>query len=338
MNAALSSYKLGIQPTRIAVIPVALLLFILPAQSAFSAVDDIHVHQVPQSVLPNFTVNDVLLDFTGNLRGQQLILELTAGSIYQSASNPGVGRPSDALIDLFPEAEYDTYVTIGRRSDPPGGLQPILIVGGAVDLQPGSSLKFDTEGLNVAWAPGTGIDISEGQDFQTARITLSNDARGILSYFGSTGAGTGDPLIQQFDVCAGAIGISDCGSPPVVDDKSVEYTAMFPSTLVSENLSFSGASPFFEEWSLESFDSPNGKPAMVDLDTGLFTWDGYGSPEGVYQAVIRFTTDIGSDSGTLSIIWHVPEPASWMLTVWTAVAAVGCSRRRTHYFARAIVR
>jgi hypothetical protein len=299
----------GRQRKRLANLLAALLLLTL-SHPSLAAVNNIQIHQIPQSVLPDFTVNDILLDFTGNLRSQQLILELTAGSIYQSGSNPGVGRPSDALIDIFPEAEFDTYVTIGGRSDTPVGTQPVLIVGGAVNLQPGSALKFDTEGLNVAWAPGTGIDISEGQDFQTARITLSNDARGLLSYFGSTGAGTGNPLIQQFDVCAGAIGISDCGSPPVVDDKSVEYAAMFPSTLVSENLSFSGASPFFEEWSLESFDSPNGKPAMVDLDTGLFTWDGYGSPEGVYEALIRFTTDIGSDTGTLSITWHVPEPGT----------------------------
>jgi len=301
-----------------------------PLHAAVTSIDAIQVAK-PANLLPGYTTTDIVLDFTGNLRGQQMIVELTQGSIYQDPFGSNT-PPSGAFYDLAPFVEFDTFVAIGgRRHDgnPPLASYPVLVVGGAVDLQPGSALKFDTEGLNIAWAPGTGIDVPSGTDYFTARITLSNDARGRFRYFGSTGAGTGDPLVRDLDISGGSVCFFEgCGGPLVVEDKTVEYTAMFPATIVSETLPYSGAGPFGESWSLESFDAPNGKPAAVDPDTGLFTWDGYGSPEGIYEAVIRFTLDGGeSDTGTLSIVWHVPEPATGLLLMAIALPAIVCRRR-----------
>jgi hypothetical protein len=299
-----------------------------PAAWSQAAVTSINAIQVakPAGILPGFTTTDILLDFTGNLRGQQLILELTQGSIYHTPFGTNTA-PVSAFFPLFPEVEYDTFVTIGGRSSSTS--QPVLVIGGAVDLQPGSGQKFDTEGLNIAWAPGAGVDIPSGNDFITARITLSNDAIGTLNYFGSTGAGSGAPLTKTFTILCGAFGgfHSSCGGPVAVQDKTVEYTAMPPSTLVSEYLDFTGF-PFGATWALESFESPNGKPATVNADTGLFTWDGFGSPAGVYNAVIRFNEDTGAtDTGTLSIVWHIPEPAAATLFAVAGVVMLGLRTR-----------
>jgi len=159
----------------------------------------VHFREVPQFAVAGFKTTDVLINFNGFLRGQQMILNLTQGSIYQDPFGSNTS-PNGAFFPLAPTVEFDTYVTVGgRRSDgpvPPAS-QPVLVVGGAVDLQPGSALKFDTQGLNIAWAPGTGIDVDGGTDYITSRITLSNDAVGTLHYFGSTGGDSGPPWVMQ---------------------------------------------------------------------------------------------------------------------------------------------
>lgn len=117
-------------------------------------------------------------------------------------------------------------------------------------------------------------------------------------------------------------------NPPIVDDKAVEYTSVHPSTIVSETLALSDPDGPPGTWSLDSFTSPNGQPASVDPTTGLFTWLGNGTPEGVYNAVLKYTDGGGlSDTGTLAITWHIPEPSSFALLGLALVGFAGCRRK-----------
>jgi hypothetical protein len=139
---------------------------------------------------------------------------------------------------------------------------------------------------------------------------------------------------------------------PTVGNKTVEYFSASPPTLIQEKLPFTGGvMPYIDfshidtfvnvlasatdstvkvanqlaiipapccgfspSWSLESFTSPNGQPASVDPATGEFTWLADGSPQGAYDAVLKYSlTPSVSLTGTLSIIWHVPEPTSLVL-------------------------
>src|SRR5262245_31903989 len=84
-------------------------------QAAVTSIDAIQVAK-PAGILPGFTTTDIVLDFTGNIRGQQMILTLTQGSIFQQGPFGTNTAPNSALFPMFPELEYDTYVTIGGRS------------------------------------------------------------------------------------------------------------------------------------------------------------------------------------------------------------------------------
>jgi hypothetical protein len=180
-------------------LPQRLLLVLLAAQLAATAqagVTAIKAVQVPQDFVPNVVVNDLFINFTGVLRGQQLAIDLDQGSIYQSSGPNDVPIPFPIPGPVFPkppaqgcQSAFDTCVAIGSHED-------FHVVGGAVDLEPGAPLKFDTEGISIAWAPGTGVDLPNdgGNDLFIARIILTNNAMGTLKYLGTTGAGTGDPL------------------------------------------------------------------------------------------------------------------------------------------------
>src|SRR5687768_15887560 len=66
--------------------------------------------------LAGHTSNDIVIDFSGLLRGQQMILNLTAGSIYQSPANPGVQTPpSNFIVGLVPDAQFDSFVSVGGK-------------------------------------------------------------------------------------------------------------------------------------------------------------------------------------------------------------------------------
>jgi hypothetical protein len=95
-------------------------------------------------------------------------------------------------------------------------------------------------------------------------------------------------------------------------------------TVISEKLP-GGINP--SEWTLESFTGPAGpvSGAMVDFNTGEFTWDSSGAPRGAYAAVIRDSHfEAGTDTGILSFNL-VPEPATAALVF--IAACVGASFR-----------
>ena len=83
--------------------------------------------------------HDITINFDGNLRGQQLYLTLDSGSVYNAPLTSGGSNiaPNSAFFGVFPELEFDTYVTVGGLTS--ADSQSTLEVGGAVDI-PGAPI------------------------------------------------------------------------------------------------------------------------------------------------------------------------------------------------------
>ncbi|TWT43435.1 hypothetical protein [Botrimarina hoheduenensis] len=189
-------------------------LVLASAASASAGVSGVNVEYVtpgPAS-LANFTSNDILIDFdTSALRGQQIFLTLTSGTIYNT---PGTGSntpPNDAFLVIVPELAFDTFVGIGGRST--GSVaSDTLVVGGAVNIPgaPGALTMTDAQTLSVAFAPAPGNNIAPADNFFVSRITLSNDANGTFTYFGTTD-GSADATFE-IPVINGRIGVPEPAS------------------------------------------------------------------------------------------------------------------------------
>ncbi len=135
-----------------------------------------------------YTVYDIKINFDGQLFGQQMVVELTSGNIFQNTFG-GNTAPNDALLSLpgFETLRSDSFVTIGGPTSSTS--QNVLVVGGSTELGKNGPLKFDTTGVNIAWAPAPGVVVNGGIDFLIARLTLSNDAKGSILFFSSSGTG-----------------------------------------------------------------------------------------------------------------------------------------------------
>lgn len=131
-------------------------------------------------------VNGMLINFDGQLFGQQLLVTLTQGAIFQDALNPGEGPPNPMFFPVFPSMEWDTYVTLGAFAPSPAS-SIVLVVGGSTELGASGPKQFDTEALNVAWAPAPGVVFNGGAHFPIAQITLTDDAIGSWRLFSNSG-------------------------------------------------------------------------------------------------------------------------------------------------------
>ena len=103
------------------------------------------------------------------------------GSIYQHAGGNGYYEPNPFIISSgYPELEFDTYVTMGAWPYP----SPTNVIGGAVDIQPGSTLTFDEQDLNISWTISGGSYESGPGTFQVARVTLAEQASATYTAMG----------------------------------------------------------------------------------------------------------------------------------------------------------
>ena len=139
-----------------------------------------------------YVVNGMLINFDGQLFGQQLLLTLEQGAIFQVAANSTLGPPNPILFSVFPSTEADTYVTLGGfAASPPSPFSPssstLLVAGHATELGASGPMRFDTEVLNVAWAPAPGVVINGGAHFPIAQITLTDTAQGSWRLYSSSG-------------------------------------------------------------------------------------------------------------------------------------------------------
>jgi hypothetical protein len=135
--------------------------------------------------LAGHTANDLLIDFSGQYTGSQMVVTLTSGAIYQNAMG-AVGPPNNVLVDLagFEALKWDTFVTQGSAITG-GAAGETGIGGGAVNLGGSPTAQFNTEGINQGWNPAGGANVMDQSGFLVARVTLTNDAMGELRYIGS---------------------------------------------------------------------------------------------------------------------------------------------------------
>jgi hypothetical protein len=131
------------------------------------------------------------------LTGQQMIVTLTAGSIFQKGGGANGGNVAPAQTDIdtdsTPNIAFDTFLAMGgltSETTVDGSSANVLVVGGAANLPGGTAgVVMTASAINAAWAPGPGHVVGIAQNYITGNVTLSKDAQGTWSYFGSTGDG-----------------------------------------------------------------------------------------------------------------------------------------------------
>jgi len=159
------------------------LVVLTAAQQACAQITKLTNNSFDNGVVPDTVTNDLSIDFTGQYTGSQLRIELTQGSIYQHPFG-GTTPPNEALLSVFPELAYDSFVARGSAvSGSPLG-EP-AIHGGAVNLGATAAAVFDSAEINQHVGPLSDIGIFDQSDFLTYRITLSSDAIGTWSYLSS---------------------------------------------------------------------------------------------------------------------------------------------------------
>jgi hypothetical protein len=186
----------------------ALALVAVSASVASAAPVSLFLTQSVPSVPTGRVVNNLAVNATSDVQGLQMIVSLTAGTVYQNGSGGNTAPSTDAVdgnvgegTPANPALEWDTFVTMGGfRSDGPNASRDVLVVGGAVNIQSGATLQFNTTGLNVTWAPSTGVFTGPVTNFPVARVTLSNTATGTARFFltsaGENGVLTTLPIVN----------------------------------------------------------------------------------------------------------------------------------------------
>jgi hypothetical protein len=118
-----------------------------------------------------FVTQDLVVDTDVDWLAANLIVALSAGSIYQDAIIAGIGPPSSALVSVLPSTRWDTYVmgSGGLDAGAPSS------AGGAVDLGGNPTATFNTSHIDLNWFTTSTNDVGV---FSLGRFTFSNDAVG----------------------------------------------------------------------------------------------------------------------------------------------------------------
>ncbi len=116
------------------------------------------------AALTGYTTYDLNVTTDTDWTSAGMLLELTAGSVYQHEFGGITGPANPAFVQLFPDLAFDTHVA-GSTA------------GGAGDLG-GTGLAFGTDRLDVSWFNNTPGDTGTTT---IGRITLTDDAAGTMS-------------------------------------------------------------------------------------------------------------------------------------------------------------
>ncbi|QDT67324.1 hypothetical protein MalM25_02210 [Planctomycetes bacterium MalM25] len=187
--------------------------------------------QVEDPAVPaGYVANEILIDFEGRLFGQQMIVRLDSGSIYQDPFG-GETPPNALLFNAVPSLEFDTFVTMGGATSDES--EPLLVIGASTEFTASGGMKqFDESGINIAWAPATGVVVEDRTRFPIARLTLSNDANGTILLYSNAG---GEGVISN------AMRIENGGTGPLawppIDECLPEPTSAAIALLASLALS-----------------------------------------------------------------------------------------------------
>lgn len=161
---------------------VLFLGFLLGNDSLGQVLDSRVITRDLENAPAGYVSHDLVIDFQGRLFGQQLVVSLQSGSLYQDPFG-GDTAPNPNLFSIVPAVAADTFLTLGGADESQS--YATLVVGGSTELGLNTLKQVDEEGINVAWAPSPGVEVSSGDDFMVARLTLSTDATGTLWYFGN---------------------------------------------------------------------------------------------------------------------------------------------------------
>ncbi|TWT46604.1 hypothetical protein [Botrimarina hoheduenensis] len=163
---------------------LVLIAMITATPAATAAVTNFYPQQAFPG-LPGHNTYDLQIGFSGQLGVQQLYVRLVEGSIYNNTPFGSALPPSSALLAIVPELQFDTFVATGGLTSTTSA--PTLILGGGTNAGGGAALDMtSTDRLSAAWSPAVGTTVTNQNDYTIARLTLSDDARGELLYFGTT--------------------------------------------------------------------------------------------------------------------------------------------------------
>ncbi len=160
---------------------LAIVVMLAMAGSASAAVDTYFTKVNPGVDIGGTTykVWDLMVDVGSDWTNERMDLLLTSGSLYQDTFGNESGPPSDALIAVFPNLAFDTYVATASGVSPGFAGDPPYM--------------SDTS-ITASW-----FDSVVGTDgvYAIARVSLSSDANGSITgktYDVNTAIGGGVPF------------------------------------------------------------------------------------------------------------------------------------------------
>lgn len=154
----------------------------------------------PPLSFDNLVTTDISVDFDGVLSGQQLLVELDTGEVFNHPFGSNTA-PNEAFIPFFPGLPYDTFVTIGGSTS--GTSESTLVVGGAVNIGGAPPASFGPDTLNVTWAPSPGVVVEDETDYLVSRVTLTDNATGRWTLFSNV-LGPDVPLVMSGRIVNGS--------------------------------------------------------------------------------------------------------------------------------------
>ncbi len=167
---------------------LSLLLVVLTAANVSAATVTIIRTDVTIVTPDDYNTHTLNVTTSNKWLAAELLVTLGAGDIYQNADVPSDGPPTPTNVGTFPLLQYDTYLTGGLDTGASQGTPP-NVFGGAVDINPNSTIAADKGGIpavlsstrvDATWA--SSLATSPTGSLMLARVTLSDTAQGVYSY------------------------------------------------------------------------------------------------------------------------------------------------------------